>query len=59
MTMPAMVTVPITDTAQMRRLTEVAADVAQLADERIDLDLRKLIDHLAGRPTRSEGRRRR
>jgi hypothetical protein len=30
----------------MRRLTEFAADVAQFADERADLDLRDLIDHL-------------
>ena len=28
----------------MRRLTEFAADVNQLADERIDLELRELID---------------
>jgi replicative DNA helicase len=45
-TMPATVAVPITDTAQMRRLTEFAADVNQLADERIDLELRELIDAL-------------
>jgi hypothetical protein len=31
----------ITDTAQMRTLTEFAADVAQLADQRADLDLRR------------------
>jgi hypothetical protein len=43
--MPATIA-PITDTAQMRRLTEFAADVTQLADERIDLDLRELIDSL-------------
>ena len=30
----------------MRRLIEFAADVNQLADERIDLDLRNLIDGL-------------
>ena len=29
-----MVAVPIADSAQMRRLVEVAADVAHLADER-------------------------
>jgi hypothetical protein len=36
----------IADTAQMKRLTELAADVAQLADERIDLQLRERIDRL-------------
>jgi hypothetical protein len=42
-----MVAVPITTNAQMRRLTEFATDVAQLADDRrIDLDLRRLIDDL-------------
>ena len=41
-----MVPVPIADTAQMRRLIEFASDVTQLADERIDLDLRELIDGL-------------
>jgi hypothetical protein len=30
----------------VRRLTEFAADVAQLADERADLDQRDLIDGL-------------
>jgi len=46
-TMPAtMIAVPIADTAQMKRLTEFAADVAQLADERHDLDLRSLVDDL-------------
>jgi hypothetical protein len=35
-----------TDTAELRRLTEFAADVAQLADRRADLDLRDLIDRL-------------
>ena len=43
-TMPAMVAVPIADTAQMKRLTEFAADVLELADERPDLELRDLID---------------
>src|SRR5436190_23361216 len=33
-TMPTMIAVPITDTVQMKRLTEFAADVAQLVDER-------------------------
>jgi hypothetical protein len=44
--MIATVPVPITDTATMRRLTEFASDVAQLADARIDLELRELIDKL-------------
>ena len=38
--------VPITDTAQMRRLLEFASDTAQLADQRLDLDLRALVDEL-------------
>jgi hypothetical protein len=38
-------TIP-TDTATMRRLIEFASDTAQLANERIDLDLRELIDGL-------------
>jgi hypothetical protein len=36
--------VSITDTAQMRRLIEFASDVAQLADQRSDLDPRQFID---------------
>lgn len=44
--MTATVAVPITDTAQMRRLTEFATDVAQLADKRVDVELRELIDGL-------------
>jgi hypothetical protein len=43
-----MVAVPVTDTAQMRRLVEFASDVAELADQRADLDLRDLIDGLVG-----------
>jgi hypothetical protein len=39
-----MVAVPVADTAQMKRLTEFAADVNRLADERADLELRELID---------------
>jgi hypothetical protein len=42
----AMIPVPITDTATMRRLIEFAGDVTQLANERLDLDLRELIDGL-------------
>jgi len=45
-TMPAMVAVPIADTAQIRRLTEFASDVLELADERPDIELRELIDGL-------------
>ena len=41
-----MVPVPITATAELRRLSEFATDVADLADHRIDLDLRRLIDDL-------------
>jgi hypothetical protein len=41
-----MVPVPITDTVQMKRLTEFAADVLELADHRPDLELRDLIDAL-------------
>jgi hypothetical protein len=36
----------IEDTARIRRLTEFAADAAHLADDRADLDLRRLIDDL-------------
>ena len=41
--MPAMVAVPISDTVQLRRLIEFAADVNRPADQRADLDLRALI----------------
>jgi hypothetical protein len=44
--MPAMVAVPVADTAQMKRPTEFAADITRLADERADLELRELIDRL-------------
>jgi hypothetical protein len=36
----------IDDTARIRRLIEFTSDVTQLADERVDLDLRELIDGL-------------
>jgi hypothetical protein len=36
----------ITDAAQLKRLTNFAADVTQLADERTDLDRRALVDDL-------------
>ena len=39
-----MVAVPIAETAQMRRLIEFASDTAQLADQRLDLELRELVD---------------
>jgi hypothetical protein len=46
-TMPAtLVAVPITDTVQHKRLIEFASDVNRLADQRVDLDLRELIDGL-------------
>lgn len=41
-----MVAVPIADTVQLRRLIEFASDAAHLADERLDLDLRQLVDDL-------------
>ena len=41
-----MIAVPIADTVQMKRLTEFAADVLELADHRPDLELRDLIDRL-------------
>jgi replicative DNA helicase len=36
----------IEDAARMRRLTEFATDAAHLADQRADLDRRKLVDDL-------------
>ena len=36
----------IEDTARIRRLTEFATDAAHLTDQRLDLDLRRLIDDL-------------
>ena len=36
----------IDDIARIKRLSEFATDVAHLADHRIDLDLRRLIDDL-------------
>ena len=42
-----MVAAPLTDTAQMKRMTEFASDVLELADERRDLELRELIDQVA------------
>jgi hypothetical protein len=44
-TMTAMVTVQ-DETVQLRRLIEFASDVAELANERPDLDLRNLVDDL-------------
>jgi hypothetical protein len=41
-----MVAVPIADAAQMKRMTEFATDVLELADQRADLELRELIDGL-------------
>ena len=41
-----MIAVPIADAVQTRRLTEFAADVTRLADQRPDLDLRILVDEL-------------
>ncbi len=36
----------IEDIARIRRLTEFATDAAHLADQRLDLDLRRLVDDL-------------
>jgi hypothetical protein len=44
--MATMTAVPIADTAQMKRLTDFASDVLQLAAKRPDLELRELIDDL-------------
>ena len=42
-----MIAVPITATAEMRRLSEFASEVAYLAaDRRLDPDLRRLVDDL-------------
>jgi hypothetical protein len=43
---PTMIPVPIAERATMKRLTEVAADAAELADRRSDLELRELVDDL-------------
>ncbi len=42
--MTATVTSPIS--AQMKRMTEFASDVAELADRRLDLELRELVSDL-------------
>ena len=41
-----MIAAPIADTVQMKRLIDFAADVAALANDRPDLELRDLIDDL-------------
>ena len=43
-----MTTATIADTVQMKRMTTFAADVLELADQRLDLDLRQLVDDLHG-----------
>ena len=55
---PTMISVPIADTVQMRRMTEFASDVTRLADERPDLDLRALVDDLHADLLEAEGERR-
>jgi hypothetical protein len=45
-TMSVMIAAPIADAVRTRRLTEFAADVTRLADQRPDLDLRILVDEL-------------
>jgi hypothetical protein len=39
-------TAMVAEMARMRRLIEFATDAAQLADQRLDLDLRRLVDDL-------------
>ena len=46
MTPMTMIAVPITETVRTKRMTEFAADVTRLADQRPDLDLRALVDDL-------------
>ena len=41
-----MVAVPIAETVKIKRMTEFAAEVTRLADQRPDLHLRALIDDL-------------
>jgi hypothetical protein len=41
-----MIAVPIAERATMKRLTEFAADAAELANRRPDLELRELVDDL-------------
>ena len=45
-TVSMMVPVPITETVKVKRMTEFATDIAHLADQRPDLDLRALVDEL-------------
>ena len=45
-TMETMIAVTITDAFEVMRLAEFAADVLALADERVDPELRELIDRL-------------
>jgi hypothetical protein len=44
--METTIAVTITDPVEVMRLAEFAADVLELADERVDLELRELIDRL-------------
>ena len=44
--METIIAVTITDGAEVMRLAEFAADVLELADERVDLELQELIDGL-------------
>ena len=41
-----MIPVPIAETVKIKRMTEFAAEVLELADQRLDLDLRVLVDDL-------------
>jgi len=46
MPLPSFTTETIAVTVQMKRMTTFAADVLELADQRLDLDLRQLVDDL-------------
>jgi len=45
----------VSEALELARLVEFAGDVAQLADRRLDLDLRALVDDLHADLTRTEG----
>ncbi len=42
--METTIAVTMTDAVEVMRLAEFAADVLELADERVDLELRELVD---------------
>ena len=55
--MTAMISVSVAESIQRRRLVEFAGDVARLADQRPDLELRELIDGLHADLLRTMGDR--